>query len=179
MSDKSPGHWCGKGVAEESQGEEQRGDHSPALMCCPIQQAPRGPFASNPLVSDKETGSGRPGQVTMLSAIQGHGSEDVPPWELSLGEAACRLAGKCHCSRGGKVPLVHPGNTKRLPYRALAESWARTAAVFNYPYSERVDQPSSLALDNQLTPAQSLHTASPQAQKNLGSGTLLQNDDAV
>lgn len=86
MSDKSPGHWCGKGVAEESQGKEQRGEHSPALVSCPIQQAPRGPFASNPLVSDKETGSGRLGQVTMLSAIQGHSSEDVPPCVPSLGK---------------------------------------------------------------------------------------------
>lgn len=34
---------------------EKRGDHSPASVCCPVQQAPCGPFASNLLVSDKET----------------------------------------------------------------------------------------------------------------------------
>lgn len=108
-------------------GEEERGDYSCASVCYPVQQTPCGPFASNPLVSDRKTlVQGGWGQVTMLSANRGHSSEDVPPWELSLGAAACRLAGKCHCSRGGKVPLLHPENTKRLPYKALAESWART-----------------------------------------------------
>lgn len=151
-------------------GEEEGGDHSPASVCCHPASS-LWPLCFQPAcLRQEDSGSGRLRQVTMLSAIQGHSSEDVPPCEPSLGVTACRLAGKCHCSRSGKVPLVHPGNTKRLPYRALAESWARTTAIFNYPYSERVGQPSSLALDNQLTPAQSLHTASLQAQKSLGSG---------
>lgn len=75
------------------------------------------------------------------------------------------------------MPLVHPGDPKRLSDRVLAEGWVRLPA--KHFHNERVYQSSSLALDSQLTPGERLRAASLQAQRTLRYGTDLQNDDAV
>lgn len=57
-----------------------------------------------------------------------------------------RMTEKCRCSRGGKVPLVHPGDTKRPSYRALAEVWARTPPSLNTPTVRGQTNPPALPL---------------------------------
>lgn len=70
------------------------------------------------------------------------------------------------------MPLVHPGDPKRLSDRALAEGWVRLPA--KHFHNERVYQSSSLALDSQLTPGERLHPSVLPAYRHRGLSYMVQ-----
>lgn len=109
-----------------------------------------------------------------------------------------RVAGKWHCHVGGQDAT---GPSRRHKEAVIQGPGTRQGHPPNTPTMTGCAQSSNHALDNMLTPEEELsipilpappcqladprrqvqprHAACLQAQKSLGSGTLLQNDDGI